>query len=89
MSKDWRYSQLSKLAKSFGGPEKMIAAIKKNGENVGMLKGAAIGASAMLVISEVAHYIKDSAAKSKKEAEEAEQELIDGINKYDNEHPNE
>lgn len=52
MATGWSYSELSKLAKKFGGPEKMLEIIKKNsvkkGLEIGIQKGVKMGKGKML-----------------------------------------
>lgn len=83
MRKMWDYAQLSKLAKSFGGPEKLLRAIK----NESAFKGALIATPLAVLGTKLVDYLADKYRESKEAAKAAEQELLEGIRQYDQEHP--
>ncbi len=85
----WNYAELSKAAKSAGGPEALVELLEKSGKTkmvppmilVGMIcLGAGWG------ISKVAEFLKNKKEISDQEVQKAKQEIIDGINAYDAAH---
>lgn len=50
MSTGWTYSDLSKLAKQYGGPEKLLEVIKKSSMQKGIEQGLKIGKRKMIPV---------------------------------------
>jgi len=82
----WNYSELSKMAKNSGGPEKLVEILVKSGEKrvlpwvgVAFAGGIALTVGVQKVIS----YFSQKKAISTAEAESAKKELIQGIKDYD------
>ena len=90
----WDYAELSKIAKQNGGPEKLVeklvTASRKSGRRdmypVVALVGVAGSAVTLGVVAIVKHF-KKKRQVSETELEKAKKELVDGIKKYDAEHP--
>ena len=89
----WDYAELSKAAKDAGGPEKLMDMLVDSGKDIGhkdMLPvvGIALGVGALSYagISKLVKYFK-SKKNSPDEIEKARHTLIEGIKKYDAEHP--
>lgn len=83
MPKDWPYAALSKLAKSVGGPEQLIEKLISKGKNEGRIEMI----PAVLVAATATKLIDKFRSKNQKELDETKEELINGINEYDKEHP--
>lgn len=91
----WDYADLSKSAKKAGGPGKLIKSIQDSsfseGEKKGTLIGLAIGGGIALAaswcIKKVRSWFGPKRKEAKIEAEAAKEQLIQGINEYDAEHP--
>lgn len=92
----WDYAKLSKAAKSVGGPEKLVNTIFSKGVSNGrksmapwLLVAGAAGALIYKEIDKVVRYFNEKEEESNEELEKAKQELIDGINEYDEKNKNE
>ena len=91
MGVDWDYAKLSKSASKVGGPEKLVEIIEQSGYQKGIRTMAPIAISLTIVGALIGKYspeIKEKIKRikdkhiSKAEKEKAKQELIDAINKY-------
>lgn len=82
----WSYSELSKMAKDCGGPEKLVELLVKSGEKK-MLPwvGAAFAGGIAVTIGErkIIDYLAQRKANSTAEVESAKKGLIQGIKNYD------
>lgn len=94
MGANWNYALLSKMAKKAGGPEVLLEMIKREAIAVGKKKMAPFVAIAGLGgiglgigIKAVIDAFKNT--KSEENVQALSSELIEGIKKYDNEHPGE
>ena len=83
---NWNYANLSRLAKSYGGPEKMFDVVKAGAELKGALKGGAIatgsiglGVGGYFLGRWVISKLKERISRDK----QIEQELMKGINEFD------
>ncbi|MCR5797823.1 MAG: hypothetical protein K6G63_07935 [Eubacterium sp.] len=92
----WDYAELSKAAKSAGGPEKLVDLLVESGRNAGRremvpkVAGAlAIGAIGYAGISKLVDYYRKKEQISSEAVENAKAELIQGITEYDLAHDNE
>lgn len=85
MDTKWNYSELSRIAKLAGGPEKLIEQIRHAGETRGALKmlPAVVVAAAIGLVPYLVSKYKESQEAGRK----AEEELIQGIKDYDASHP--
>lgn len=90
----WDYAELSKLASQNGGPEELLEKIKLESVREGQLSmlpyvlatlvaGTVAGAVAGAVGN---HLYEGKAKKRREEVDEAEKELIQGIQAYDATH---
>lgn len=85
----WNYAELSKLAKSNGGPEKLVDLLVNSGKKsmfpyIGL---AAILGSILTVGSQKAiKYFNTKKLQSDSEITAAKQEIIQGIRDYDSQH---
>lgn len=89
----WDYAELSKAAKAFGGPEKLVehivAVSKKAGriEMVPAIGGALVAGGVVgVAITKAVNYFKTKKDATNAELEAAKAELIDGIKEYDTLH---
>lgn len=94
----WDYAELSKAAKASGGPEKFVDALEAASKSVGRAEGrsemlpvvgiAALAAAGITAgVFKVVDYFKKKKEVSQAAVEEAKKELVEGIKKYDAEHP--
>ena len=82
----WNYAKLSKAAKFFGGPERLVETIFSAGTRAGMRKMIPFVLLAIplgMGIQKLLEYVEQKRKASKEELEAAKQELIQGINDYD------
>lgn len=91
----WNYAEFSKEAKNAGGPEKFVDKTFNLGKDEGhkemlpYIGGAlAIGAIGSACIMKLIQYFKEK-SDSPAELEAAKQEIIQGINEYNDSHPQE
>lgn len=85
----WNYAELSKLAKSNGGPEKLVDLLVNSGKKsmIPYIGLAAIFGSILTVGSQkVIKYFNTKKLKSDTELSAAKQEIIQGIRDYDSQH---
>ncbi len=85
----WNYAELSKLAKSNGGPEKLVDLLVNSGKKsmVPYIGLAAIFGSILTVGSQkVIKYFNTKKLQSDTELSAAKQEIIQGIRDYDSQH---
>lgn len=89
----WDYAELSKMAKSVGGPEKLADFLIDSGKKIGHkemlpLIGIAVGIGALgyAGISKFVNDIRRKKEISREEVETVRKELIQGIKEYDDEH---
>lgn len=89
----WDYAELSKAAKEVGGPEKLMDVLVESGKDVGHremlpLVGIAVvvGALGYAGIIKLVEFFKKKGELLPEEVEKAKKELIQGIEKYDEEH---
>ena len=94
MKKPWDYSDLSKLAKAYGGPEKLVNHLAEEGMKAGrqqmvpvIVGGIIISSVASVGITKLVEYLKSEKKKSSQALEEAKEELVQGIEEYDASHP--
>lgn len=87
MPKDWPYAALSKLAKSVGGPEHLIEKLISKGKNEGRIEMIPAVLVAAIGAATATKLIDKFRSKNQKELDETKEELINGINEYDKEHP--
>ena len=81
MAQNWDYAELSKAAKTAGGPEKQMAP---------WIGFAAIGASLLTAATiKVVDYFKYKKKNNAAEIKKAKEEIIKGIKEYDATHPDE
>ena len=90
----WDYAELSKAAKAFGGPEKLVEHIvdvsKKSGriEMIPVAVGSGVGFFIIgVAVDKAVNYFKAKKDASQKELEATKAELIKGIKDYDTKHP--
>ena len=93
----WNYAELSKLAKRYGGPEKLLEVVKAAARKTGRKEMMPLVCIAFLMgvgvtkgSEKLNGFIKDRKRQSdeaEKAAKAAEIELIRGIRNYDLEHP--
>lgn len=86
----WNYAKLSKLARSCGGPERLVEKLIDSGVKKGRLQMLPVTIVAFLIgiaIGPIVEYFKKKRAQSDRALEEAKAELIQGIKDYDAEHP--
>lgn len=83
---NWNYAELSKLAKSNGGPEKLVDLLVNSGKKkmVPIVGAAVLGGVALTlgVQKLIAHFSKLK-EESTKSVEAAKLEIIQGIKEYD------
>ena len=91
----WNYAKLSQLAKEAGGPEALIAKLKKEGILIGKTQGrkemisfVGVGIGIGALIKTLIDYYADKKNISSEEAKMIETEIIEGINNYNLSHPN-
>lgn len=88
----WNYANLSKMAKTVGGPERLVEIIYDSGVKAGKAgKYKAfillpIAFFAGLGIRNIIEYFRNKRVASEAELETAKQELIQGIKDYDAAH---
>lgn len=98
MGKDWNYAKLSKLAKRYGGPERLVAALETNAKSKGYADGrrsmlpmvfvsGVIGGGLVFVYKKLEDYFKEKSEISQEAVDRAKMELIKGIKEYDALHP--
>lgn len=86
----WDYAELSKKAKEYGGPEKLIEIIFNDGRSTGhremktivvggVIVGIAVGVGMKMAID----YIYKKVVISKSDVEKSKAQIINGINEYD------
>ena len=86
----WDYAELSKIAKSAGGPEALAELLVQSGKNqmvpwVAFFSAVGIGAG--ICVTKAVEFIKDRWKSSEQDVERTKQEIIRGINEYDAMHP--
>ena len=89
MAKGWDYSELSKAAKAAGGPEKLMEKLVSESKAAGRAEMLPVVGAAVLLTAatvKVVDYFKEKRQRNETELEQAKQELIDGIKRYDEEH---
>lgn len=96
MGQNWDYAELSKAAKSAGGPEKYVELLVKASKDAGKMEMApwigvaAIGTSLLTATAiKVVDYFKSKKKNNEAEIEKAKEEIIKGIKEYDATHPDE
>ena len=82
MNQTWDYAELSRSAKQYGGPEKLINKFVKTGRWQ-MVPFVGIAFVSGVVAPKVISYLSDKRKTSKKEFEATKKELVQGINEYD------
>lgn len=85
----WNYAELSKAAKAAGGPEALTELLVQSGRNQMTPWIAAftlIGAGVGIGITKAVEFFKARKETSEQAVEAAKQELIQGINDYDEKH---
>ena len=94
MKKSWDYSDLSKLAKAYGGPEKLVNRLAEEGMKAGrqqmvpvIVGGIIVSSVAAAGITKLVEYLKNEKKKSSQALEEAKEELVQEIKEYDASHP--
>ena len=92
----WDYAELSKAAKAFGGPEKLVEHIvdvsKRAGrfEMIPAVGGALVVGSAVgFAVTKIITYFQAKKNATYAELEDTKAEIIDGIKAYDASHPEE
>jgi hypothetical protein len=83
---EWNYAELSKMAKKYGGPEKLVEILVKSGEKKGRRWAVYGFAGGILLTFGVQKIIKRFSQKkgiSATDVESAKKELIQGIKDYD------
>ena len=96
----WDYAELSKAAKSAGGPDKFLNLIEEGGKTIGRIEGqasmypaiglASIGGAVVAIgIVKLIDYLKTKEAIFNAVVDEAKTKIIQGIEEYDAKHPNE
>lgn len=95
MGQKWDYAELSKMAKSVGGPEKFVELLENASRVAGRREMIPIIGCAMIVSSaftvgtiKLMDYIKDSKQSTKNEIISAKEEIINGIRECDKEQVN-
>ncbi len=90
----WDYADLSKRAKSAGGPEKLLDLIESAAKKDGIFSmfpwlglALALGIGIGVSIKKLIDHFRGKKKLSKKELEQAKAELIQGIKDYDKAHP--
>ena len=96
MAQNWDYAELSKAAKTAGGPEKYVELLEKASKDAGKMEMApwigfaAIGASLLTAATiKVVDYFKYKKKNNAAEIKKAKEEIIKGIKEYDATHPDE
>ena len=88
----WNYAAWSKLAKQHGGPEKLADDLFSGGVKVGRMKGhidmLPFVGLAVAVTAGIMKLVEVKQKMAKEDIEEAKVKFIEGIKKYDEEHPN-
>lgn len=85
----WNYANLSKMAKTVGGPERLVEIIYDSGVKAGRYKVLLFLPFAFLAglsIGGIVEHFRNKHIASDAELEAAKQELIQGIKDYDAEH---
>lgn len=85
----WNYANLSKMAKTVGGPERLVEIIYDSGVKAGRYKVLLFLPFAFLAglgIGGIVEHFRNKRIASDAELEAAKQELIQGIKDYDAEH---
>lgn len=88
----WDYAELSKAAKTFGGPEKLVEHIVTVSKRAGRIEMVpAIGGAFVAggIVVGVVNYFKAKKDATNAELEAAKAEIVDGIKTYDASHPEE
>ena len=86
---NWNYARLSRLAKAYGGPERLVNLLLDAGVKKGVVRGRLQMLPAVLLGIGIGVGIKwlwDKHKAKDKELEIVKQQLIDGINEYDSMH---
>lgn len=89
----WDYAELSKLAKANGGPAELVDLLIEHGKEIGeskALRRVRIVVAAGFVVAgiyKLVDYFSKKKAVSDAAVEAAREEIIQGINDYDAEHP--
>lgn len=96
MAQNWDYAELSKAAKSAGGPEKYVEMLELASKDAGKMEMlpwvgvAAVGASLLTAATiKVVDYFKSKKKTTRNEIELAKEEIIKGIKEYDAAHAKE
>jgi hypothetical protein len=91
----WDYAELSKMAKSVGGPEKLVEMLIDSGKDTGRKEmlpvvGIALGVGALgyAGISKLVNYFTKKKQVSPDAVNAAKAEIIQGIKDYDATHEN-
>lgn len=92
----WNYAKLSKLAKSNGGPERLVYRLIDAGVKRGRKQMVPVAITACVIgvairpsLSNFINYVKAKRAQSKARLKATEVELIQGIKDYDTAHEQE
>ena len=82
----WNYAKLSRLAKSNGGPDKLVQLLIDSGTKKGRWQMVPVALGAVLIgvaIKPIINYFKAKRSHAPVELEAAKAELIQGIKDYD------
>jgi hypothetical protein len=89
-TKPWNYSELSKLAKQYGGPEELVNKLVESGFEMGKKKmhpyvagGVIVGGVLVCVGVKIRTHFLKKKANSESEFKSAKSEIINGIKNYD------